>query len=464
MITREPDAAFDMLDSLVYIGNDSAIPSARPIWRDDDAGAGYGVRNGERRKMLQEAANRLIACSEGHPQRIARLIEKSLIFDEARVNGILTLAERVAKSSASDEDKEVIRAALRKKIHWHRNYDEARGKAIENKLRAMEDIYERISPRDPVVRYRWLFAGGRDEIPVCVRNDYKKQEELMDSQRLDALREIHAERGMKGIEQLAAACANEPNIGIVLAKLEVNIIDLSEWIVERGGDFSSREPLFMTIRALLCALPAPRSTELINKVLEEGKEKGWDTGKTARFLVLAREERATWEIVTSCGPDAEKAYWSMTSPGYWLRRDEADLEVALHRLLDADRPRTALTACIPLLKKVDAGLLTEMLELMLKGKKPEGPLIESRHIRSAVARLEASGAIDRDRLVRLEFGLIPMLGFKGEQCAKSFYDAIMSNPRIFTELLCIRYKPASGKREEPLSEEMKAAAEIVRRI
>lgn len=465
LIARESDVAFDLLDHLVYVHFDSAHPSARPGWRDDDTGAGYGVTPGEQHGMLTAAADRLIACSGGHPHRIARLIEKTGVFDAARIEAILALADDFAKSSASDDDREIIRTALRKRIYWLRNYDDASGAALDNKLRAVQDLYERLSPQDLVICHRWLFAEGWPNLPARVRDDnYGERGEMLEAWRIDALREICSERGLLGVEQLAAACTNQPYVGISLAKLEFEMADLATWIVEKGGDLTSREPLMMTVRGLLRALAAPRSTALIRAVLEGGKKQGWDAEQSARLLVLAREERATWDIAASCGAEVENAYWAMTNPGFWLRSDVTDFELALRRLLEAGRPRSALQVCYLDVKTVDPRLLAEMLERMLKGEEPDGPLLDSWHIAEAVERLEESAALDRDRLVRLEFGLIPALGYEGEQRAKSLYAAIMSDPKLFTELLCILYKPASGERGEPPSETRQAVAEIAWRV
>src|SRR5207244_4678457 len=98
-----------------------------------------------------------------------------------------------------------------------------------------------------------------------------------------------------GVVQLAIACPQQPYVGVTLAQLALEIADLAAWIVEEGGDFTACVPLRMTMCALLRALAAPRATALTNAVLELGDRWGWDAAQTARFLVLAREERATWD-------------------------------------------------------------------------------------------------------------------------------------------------------------------------
>ncbi|MFQ5757833.1 MAG: hypothetical protein ACE5H7_17295, partial [Acidiferrobacterales bacterium] len=464
LITKESDGAFDLLDHLVHLGSDVAHPSARPSWRDDDAGAGRGVSPAEGHKMLVAAADRLIACSKGHPNRIARLIEKISVLDAARVKATLALADDFAQSSPSDEDREVIRTALRKKIYWHRNYADRRGEALQYKLQDLEKHYQKLSPKRLVIRHRWLFTDDWPELPTGREKDHNKRRALIESLRVDALREIHTGFGMEGVEQLAAAGLNRPFVGTTLAKLELGTAGLAQWIIEKGGDFTSDQPLMMTIRGLLCALETQCSVELIKAVMEGGNKKGWDSGQTARFLALAPEQRATWDIVASCGPEVENAYWSATSPGFWLRGDEADFEFALRRLVEAGRPRTALQVCHLDMERVNARLLAEMLERMVRGEEPDGHLLDSWYIGEALKCLEGSGTIEKGRLIRLEFGLIPALDYEGEQRAESLYEAIMSDPKLFCELLCILYKPAHGERGTPPSEAMKATAEIAWRV
>ena len=53
----------------------------------------------------------------------------------------------------------------------------------------------------------------------------------------------------------------------------------------------------------------------------------------------------------------------------------------------------------------------------------------------ALDRLEQSQNLERDRLIRLEFGLIPALGHEGEQRATSLYAALMSDQAVYRTAL-----------------------------
>lgn len=465
LINTHSDVAFDLLDALVYVGNDVGHHSARPGWRDDDSGAGHGVPTVERHKFLLAAADKLIACSAGQPQRIARLFQKISVFDPQRVKAILELADDFTNSSSPDEARQAIRSAVRKRIYWYRNYAEKRGKASDTMLRDLDNLYERLAPKDSVVRHRWLFADGWPDLPTGREKDHKKRQALIEKLRVAALKEIYGDIGLEGVERLAAACPNQPSVGITLANLELGSNDLADWIVTNGGVFTTRESPTVAIRGLLVAMKAPSSKELIETVLETGKQRGWDAGQIARFLTLAPEQRETWDIVASCGSEIEKSYWSMTTPGFWLRNNEADFEFALRRLVEAGRSRTAFQVCHMDLKKVSPALLTEMLERMLTGEDIGGPLLDPWYVGEAVEVLETSEAIDKNRLIRLEFGLIPALGYDGEHHAKSLYEEILSDPKLFTDFLCMIYRPKSNAGNTPSpSEAERVRAEIAYRV
>ena len=274
---------------------------------------------------------------------------------------------------------------------------------------------------------------------------------------MNALREIHAESGMSGIERLSASCPNQSTVGFAVAKMEFDTGELADWITATEGNLTSQSSLRMTIRGLLRSLAEPYSSTLIGAVLERGQQQGWDAGRSARFLALAREERATWEIVTSCGDEVDKAYWATTSSGFWSHGNRDDVEFALHHLLEAGRPRSALQVCHYEPEKVDANLLVEILERSITHEEPDEPFPGHWYIRRAVEWLEASGVVDKARLIRLEFNLFPALSDGHEdEYAAALYAAIMSDPGIFTELLCVRYQPANEEHREAMSENMHA--------
>jgi len=66
--------------------------------------------------------------------------------------------------------------------------------------------------------------------------------------------------------------------------------------------------------------------------------------------------------------------------------------------------------------------------------------------------------IEKAEVIRLEFRFFPILEYAGEAHAAVLFEAVTSDPAIFTELITLLYKPEHGEREEPVTEAAKAAA------
>lgn len=452
LIQKEPDIAFDLLENLssLGVGQQWASPAAHPQWRDDNAGAGNGVPEVEIWQMINAARERLLKCSEGNAMRIAKIIQKAGFQDINELSAVLPLAEYVAKESATDEDREVIREAFRNKLHWHRNYDETPPEILERALKPIESLYRRLAANDLVIRYRWLFSSHWPQLPMRTRDeDYALRGSHLLETRLQALNEIHAALGMDGIERMVRECGNPEIVGGVMAEMAWNEKDREDWIIAHGGSFDSGVPMTRCISGLLHGTSSLQSKSFINTVISEGLTLGWSADICARLLLLARFEPETWKTLDSCDDVAVRIYWSEIKPGYSGPNDKSNLEIVLHHLLEANRPRTALHYCQYALEQTNAHLLFEMLQRYSQGEESQGNFIESWHLGEMLVRLEKSGEIEKMDLVRLEFALFPALAYGQESRAAALYEAITSDASLFCELVCILYKPEHGDREEP---------------
>jgi hypothetical protein len=105
-----------------------------------------------------------------------------------------------------------------------------------------------------------------------------------------------------------------------------------------------------------------------------------------------------------------------------------------------------------------------MLKQFLAGEEPDGPRLNPWNLGEMLERLEKSNAIEKMALIQLEFGLFPALGYGQEARANALYAGVMTEPTIFTELICYVYKPEHGVRDEPITDAIRAAAETAWKI
>ncbi len=460
LIQREADAAFDILDGLTAPGPQTAFDAARPKWRDDDAGAGHGVTYAEMNEMHAAAKERLIQLSTGNPTRIATLLQNTSKKEHAEVFKVLALMEPFTLPAANDEDREVLRAALRKTIHWHRNYDDAPPEELQTWLQAVESCHERLAPVDLVRSHCWLFNSHWVELPSREREDpVDARQAALSEARTATLTEIRKRLGMVGVENLIRECAEPGTVGRTLAEMDCAGNNWPEWFVTKGENFEQGNHMTWCINSFLRTTPSPRSVELLREVMTLAHQQDWDVDKRVHFLILARPEQETWQLVSACGTEIETAYWASVRPDHYLHDESVDILFVLRRLLDAKRPRTALQCCQYALKHISANLLYSALQQFLSGEEPDGPLLASWHLGEMLESLENSNSIEKMELIQLEFGLFPALGYGQESKAAALYVGVMTEPALFTELLCYIYKPEHGERDEPATNANKAAAE-----
>jgi len=459
LIARDPDIAFVTLDALVHRGAKMPSQRVRKARRGGDAGSGRAFAGTEMWLMRRAARERLIQCSAGNASHIAMLFENAVLRDEQELAKVLVLAETLALADTNDEDRELIRTSLRKKIHWHRSNENSQVSASDELLDAVESLYQRLAPIDLVTRHRWLFSYHCPQFPFSVREGNSgSQSWQREEARKVALSDIYQARGMQGVECLIQDCADANTVGATLAATECGKDNWAHWVVKIAKEFPRGSAITYCISGLLSYLPALRSTELIKEVLAQADIQSWEPARCASFLVLARPERITWELAAACGSETARAYWLKVDVDL-LRGEASELDFVLRRLTEVQRPRSALRCCQNDLQLPDTTLLFEMLQRFLSGEEAQASLPDFRDLGGMLAHLESAEEIERTSLIQLEFKLFPALTPRQQASVALLYEAIMTEPILFSELICIQHKPAHYKYDKPDTEAGRNAAE-----
>lgn len=458
LIQADTDISFDVLDQLIPIGPDFTCLSATPVWRDDNAGAGRQVPHKEYCDMLIATADRLISLSDGHACRLTRLLDKLSAFDPDRVDKILSMIKVFAETDIDDEDRELLRNALRKELHWYLNYNKSEPNALAEKIKPWQQLYDALNPTDPVIRHRWLFQTPWVELPVAIHEDHELEERLREEWRKSALVEIYQNFfGMTGIERLALSCDHPFTVGRCLLVTVSDNDALADWIINRGGDFAPDTPLTSVVCGIIRFMALESTGEFIRNIITTGREKGWTEACLARFLRLARDERLTWNIVDECGSTVQAEYWNNVNPSLFQMSAE-DMNYAFNQLLEAGRPRTALRACQHDLNSISPALLADAMQKLVDGLESHAPRPDPWRLGKIFERLESWEGMDQKRLIQLEFLFVPALHLSRGAGLKALYAAVTSRPEIFAELICILYRPEGSSRIEELPNEGKRLA------
>lgn len=449
LIGKEPEVAFCLLVELVEEGPQTASGAHRPKWRDDDAGAGQGATVDDMYQMLEWAGVQLLHMSAGYATRIVTVLERTLFRRPEELHRILPLTEPFIAATASDEDREVLRDAFRHIMHWHRSYDDAPPSELSSWLDQVDTRYEQLAPTDLVLRHRWLFNNDYPDLAFSSRgDDYQAHGRAIAQLRESAITEIYRAMGISGIELLAEKSSHPGLVGQVLPKVPLAEVCWFDWIMERGGELGPTDPMTACFAGLLRTLPSTLSIELLRQVIGAAEENEWPSERIARLLALGRAERQIWAVADSCNQEVSESYWRRVQLYPWADSDD-ELKLGVRRLLDANRPLAALQYCQYSLDRTDPQQLYLALQKLLStGGEVDGPKISSWHLAEMLKRLETSGEIEQMALAQLEFGLFPLLRYGRETRANALFEAVMTEPELFKQLICLSFKPQSGEREE----------------
>ena len=232
----------------------------------------------------------------GHPNRIVRLIEKLDKFDEPRVERVFELIEPFTRDDASDGDKELLRSALRGRVHWHRNYDKIQGEELNSKLSRYEAAYEALEPTDLVTRHGWLFANGEHDLPIRTpEKDYSALSDLIEEWRATALREVYESDGWSGVTRMARGFSGGWRVGWTLSRLDIDARAIADQVVSETTDFEKHGWEAEMISGVLGTLHHEHEEKMINlikRVLSRPTASNWTVDKTVKFLALAPTRKA----------------------------------------------------------------------------------------------------------------------------------------------------------------------------
>ena len=320
---------------------------------------------------------------------------------------------------------------------------------------------ESASADSPLSGGAWYYA----DLPEERLKDFEQEDRRREELRLSGLQEIHRDLGLEGVLRLADLSRDPSIVGRCLLDVVPERAALADWMADLETDFGWGTSRALLVYGILGFLPEAETAAFLHRVIQLGRERGWPAERFAAFLRLARDERPTWDLAEQCGKEVGSAYWRIVAPWLW-RADAADRDLAATKLMEADRPISALNMLIQHLDDANPSLLLQSLESALVHGETDAKFPDSWHLEELVARLEAWDVMDQERLLQLEFGLVPAFRLDATSALEALTTAITTKPELFTELVCLIWRPETGesRSESPPTEGERVAAENAWRL
>lgn len=211
---REPETAWTLLCDLLPSVSNISHRVSQPIYREWGVDPYATATYAEIFENIRETVNRLLKDADDRADRWRDLIEALPHLLHDRREEIIEALLSFADSGVDTTDYLSLWSKLRRVISRHRQFSEAGWALPEEEVDQLERAYELLRPEDVVWRHAWLFAGHPDLLHLP--RDFESRQAELESERIEAVREVWNARGFDGLLQMAEAVEDPGLLGFTL--------------------------------------------------------------------------------------------------------------------------------------------------------------------------------------------------------------------------------------------------------
>ncbi|MGF6858210.1 HigA family addiction module antitoxin [Paraburkholderia sp. CI3] len=430
--------------------------SHKPRWRPDGYGFGEPFLTwGPTIEFMREMVEMALTWQNHSLGMLCDLVERLYDLTEADQNRVWALVEDWAKNKASDADKAAMREKIRISTMSQRAAMRAKKSAKSTGLAtAGMAAYAALEPSDLLNKHAWLFRDGwvetsADENEDIEKIDFSKREERITSLRIEALREIVAQRGLAGILQLAERMKASWVIGGLAASAVLSEQELQELLRLALAPILAGKEEIHSHKNLICGAVRALVDDDIREAVLKGVAAGLSAEDVVQLFVLAPFGRSTWKLVDTLSEAAQAKYWREVTPD-WVLGADAENNEAVERLLKVERPRAAFSCTKFKPAKLDAQVLFRLLSAMARGgnDRPGDYMLEHYYVEEAFKHLNSSPALTLDEKAGLEFAYIEALARpwdrQGSYGIPNLERYVGAHPELFIQAITWIYKREDG--------------------
>ncbi len=437
---EQPEVAWKLLESLLPSQHSTTSGTHKPRWRKAiPEGWEKGVTNVEYWQQSRFCAKLLV---EQAGFDVIKLVSLVGTYDHLPPPASEALRDKLLSEDClrlSEKERLPLWEALCKLIAHHRHFPEAERPLGEDSLLPIAEIASKLSPKSPSLLNRRLFSDA-DAYLYEGDGDSREEQEKLFQTRKTAIGGILSEGGVPQVLEFASTVSNADLVGKVLA----------DW----------KQPKFDAV--LLPALLDKADQKLWSFVeayaLHRSFMGNWKPKQIALLLCALPFERKAWDRAAQLLGENEVEYWNNTNANTYQTEDE--IEYALRKLLEFDRPDSVivgLTRDLYKKKDINPELASDALLALVQTEKITGR-IDSCHITKIIKALQENSATDQDKLCRIEWEYVSLLGKYRNGSPITLENRLASDPRFFCELIQSIYSAKGAVPEEELSQKYRNIA------
>lgn len=448
MLKEEPEFGWRLLSQLLPGPHNShAHQTHQPEWRDWLADWSREAATLDDREYLTLIGELSIEAAGEDFDRWAEVTHGLIRIGEPIVSRVLAGLELLSVSNERRNNSFRLWDTLRTLTHEYRRI-EREGRSIPSEvLSRLEQIEKRLAHQDPVLKYAWLF-DHLPRLPGCdLTGNLELYHHALSQARLVALKEMLAEGGPASLFRLAEHAKDIGSAALLVGQHGLIGFEAIGLLSLLGAEEPSHRMIgycFVHGRLDACG----------REFIDELPYTTWSARERALFATALPFERATWEWIQNCGPEAGSEYWRIVR-GFVREPVTADVELAIDRLLQAGRPFRALEVlqmanfdkC-----KVPPLVAMNILEAGLKFDVDDQSdrMRLAYYVQETIKWLQRKPEAEPLRLARIEWGYLQVLEQSNTQ-PLTLLKALRTEPQFFVDLVMLLFPNKTGEKQDDQS-------------
>lgn len=446
LLNRRPSVGWALLLALLPRGQDVAMPTYAPSFRDWKPDE-QRISPTEYVTAIDELVGVALAAVGDRPGRWVQLVDHLQDFPKPELERSLEALEHLDDNALEPGERLALWHSLTKMVARHRQFSTADWALPDEPLRRLEEVAARFEPPDPAERYARLFDGHPD-LPGTDKFDHEGYDRALRCVRHDAIRSTYQGTGPVGLSQLAEKSKLPRLVGALAAEVLGDAL-ANEFFRYLAAEGPQRElAVGWTIRMFDL-----RGWTWMDSILPQVA--GLPTSsRSALYLALPTEPR-TWALVDDDVEEARAEYWRQVNR---FDVNEGHAVAFADRLVAQGRPWSAIAILAHYTHRQghDVEPAIEVIERALRA----GLRVDSREtlpagqlgyeIGQLLNWLEAAGAA-ADTMVNLELAYFPILEHFREP--RALHAKLSSTPELFVEAVCSvcrgEHEPPSDAKPDP---------------
>ncbi|WP_420961493.1 hypothetical protein [Brucella sp. IR073] len=448
-------ASMDVCISLLPDGGPGfAIKPARPQWRALEQEVPVPT-NIDVRDAAIEASCLLLDLAPFNKAELEKLLQIAPRLHPHDLSRLVGEIEQWAVDADDEEKAELCHDFRRRQMM--RAYQD--GEDEDELVVSLRRIETALEPVTATARHRWLFESAYVEWRFLVEEEreghlsWQERDARVRQKRVEAIAEIQEELGEDQVFEFGLSVKQPDLVAQVLVPPDASPEIAAKWIA-RALEHQPSEAANTFLRQVLWTAGRNDLRAVLHILRESGILE--NIAVQHRLAEHLPGSVSGWTAAEEIGNDAAATYWSTVSIRIWDDTPSQEIEYAIAKLLDAQRPRSAFAAIGLWPNRLSPEQWEQILQAIAYGQEPDGVLPDAYRLDEVFKRLDEADNFSDERIAMLELPFVPLLcsyGHRHHERTLAVHRELARDPSTFVQLLCWRYHRSDGK-DDPGQQEM----------